>query len=400
MNRCYKYRIYPNKIQREALENIFYFCRFLYNCALEERVSFYKRYGKSVSYASQCKQLQDIKTIFPESKNVFSQTLQQVLKQVDIAYSNFFRRVKRKANNVGFPRFKNKDRFRSILFPQSDLNSYGIKKLENGKLKIYGIPDEVKIILHRPFQGRCKNVRVMKQAGRYYVVLCCENVPQNILEKTGKSVGINLGITNFITTDTNVKIKHPKPYKTAKEKLAYINQRLALKTRGSNNRKKTILQLQKQYEKITSIRNDFHHNVSNKLVKENDTIYIEKLNIQGMLEAKGFAISKSNITDASWGNFVSILNYKAESAGKSIVERDPKNTSKTCCKCGNVKEKLLLKDREYKCSNCGNVLDRDHNAAINIRYGLHPQPISQNEVLGMSLANGKTFSEANDLSRW
>ena len=120
-----------------------------------------------------------------------------------------------------------------------------------------------------------------------------------------------------------------------------------------------------------------------------------------MLEAKGFAVSKSNITDASWGNFVSILNYKAESAGKSIVERDPKNTSKTCCKCGNVKEKLLLlKDREYECSNCGNVLNRDHNAAINIRYGLHPQPISQNEVLGMSLANGKTFSEANDLSRW
>ena len=116
-------------------------------------------------------------------------------------------------------------------------------------MKIYGIPDEVKIILHRPFQGRCKNVRIMKQAERYYVVLCCENVPQNILERLVNPLVSNLGITNFITTDTNVKIKHPKPYKTAKEKLAYINQRLALKTRGSNNRKKTILQYYKNNTK-------------------------------------------------------------------------------------------------------------------------------------------------------
>jgi putative transposase len=397
MNRCYKYRIYPTKIQREALDSIFYFCRFLYNCALEERISFYKRYGKSLSYASQCKQLSDIKNLFPESKNVFSQTLQQVLKQVDTAYSNFFRRVKRKAKAVGFPRFKNKDRFRSILFPQSDLNSFGIKKLENDRLKIFGIGD-VKPIWHRPFQGRCKNVRIMKQAEKYYIILCCENVPKETLVPTGKSVGIDLGLTSFITTDQNVKIKHPKPYKTAKEKLAYINRRLALKTRGSNNRKKTILQLQKQYERVSNIRNDFHHKVAKQLVKENDTIFIEKLNIQGMLEAKGFEVNKSNITDASWGNFVSILVYKAESAGRSVIERDPKNTTKTCCKCGNIKEKLTLQDREYNCSNCGNVMDRDHNAAINIRNGLQPQAIPI--VLGMSLANGKTFSEANDLSRW
>src|ERR1700678_23356 len=178
MKLSYKYRLYLNKEQAEELQKIFNFCNFLYNSALQERISFYKKYGKSASYAYQCKALPDIKKEFAEQTlSIYSQVLQQVLKRLDGSYSNFFRRVKEGADKVGFPRYKPQDRFRSIVFPQSDLKSGGVKQLENGKLKIFGIPGDVKVKMHRPFQGRCKLVSIIKKADKFYIVLSCDEVP-------------------------------------------------------------------------------------------------------------------------------------------------------------------------------------------------------------------------------
>ena len=363
----YKYRIYPNDIQRKALDSTFGFCRFLYNCALEERISYYKKYGKSLSYNIQAKELLEIKECFSEAANVYAQTLQQTLKQLDAAFVNFFRRIKNSKDKPGFPRFKNQDRFRSILFPQCNLISGGIKRLENNKIKISKIPGEIKTIWHRPFQGRCKQVRIVKQNEKYYIILVCEDVPKEHRTPTGKTIGIDLGIENFITMDDGTQFHHPKPYKTAKEKLKYLQQRRAAKQHGSNNDKKIKIQIAKQHEKVANIRKDYQHKITKQLIKEYDTIYIEKLNIKGMLEAKSFEVKNSNITDASWGNFVAILKYKAENANSLIIEVNPRNTSLTCSHCGKIKEMLTLKDRIFKCEACSFEMDRDQNAAVNIR---------------------------------
>lgn len=230
MKLSYKYRIYPNQQQIKILEENFEFCRFLYNSALEERISSYKKLGISQSYEDQSKQLPGIKECFPaESKAIYSQSLQHTLKRLDLAYSSFFKRVKAGATKAGFPRFKSKDRFRSILFPQSDLTKHGVRLLDNKKLKVFGLPGEVKVKWHRPWKGRCKQVSIVKSSDKYFVILSCDDVPLDLLPKTNKEVAIDLGLNNFMTTDDGTKFRHPKPYKTAKEKLKYLNQKLALK---------------------------------------------------------------------------------------------------------------------------------------------------------------------------
>ncbi len=370
MIRSYKYRIYPSTTQHEALGNIFEFCRFLYNNALEERISYYKRSGKSLTYNQQCKELPEIKTIFTEAKSIYAQTLQSTLRQLDSSYQNFFRGVNRKSNKVGFPRFKSKDRFRSICFPQCDFISgqRGVTLLSDNKIKVHNIPGEIKMIQHRPFQGRCKTVKIVKYpSGKYYIILSCADVPSERRAPTGKEVGIDLGLVSFVTTDQGATLLHPKPYKTAKEKLAYLQRKRAASQPTSQNNKKLKIRIAKQHEKIVNIRNDFQHKAAKRLVDTYDKIYIEKLNISKMLESKGFAVNKSNISDVSWGSFVAIIKYKAENAGVLVTEVNPANTSRTCSQCGNIKKELTLKDRTYHCEACGFTMDRDQNAAINIR---------------------------------
>jgi putative transposase len=242
----------------------------------------------------------------------------------------------------------------------------------------------IKIIQHS-LHGKL-SVMIKKQGDKFYLIVSCDEVPLEPLAKTGKTIGIDLGLNSFITADDGTKFHHPKPYKTAKEKLAFLNQKLARKLKGSNNRKSVQKQLAKAYEKVSNIRHDFLHKAAKQLVKENDTIVIEKLNVKSMLEAKGFEINKGNIQDASWARFASLLIYKAERAGRIIIEVDPRNTSKMCSGCGNIRENLILQDRQYHCDACGIAVDRDINAAINIKR------------LGTNLAACNIASEAHDFS--
>ena len=387
MQRTFKYKIYPNVKQREALLKSFDFCRFLYNSALEERINSYKSTKSSKSYAAQTSYLPEIKEMFPlETSPIYSQTLQQTLKQVDTAYKNFFRRVKEKASKAGFPRYKNKDRFRSILFPQvkPDLLK-GCVKLSNNHLKIYGIDTPIKIRYHRPFEGIAKQCRILKQGDNFYLCISCDNVPNRKLPKTGKEVAIDLGLDSFITLDDGTKFHHPKPYNTSLEKLRCRQRKLSLKVKGSNNRENQKKLVVKTHEKITNQRDDYQHKLANELVRKYDKIIIEKLNVKSMLEAKGFEVSKRNIQDASWRKFVEKLTYKAESADKLIVKVNPRNTSKMCSGCGKIKKELSLRDREYHCESCGLAIDRDLNAAKNIK------------VLGTSTAISYMISEATRL---
>src|SRR5208282_4291940 len=387
MNLSYKYRMYLNQEQTEVLQKNFRFCCFLYNCALQERISHYKTFGKGISYNTQTMALPEIKKEFAEQTlSIYSQTLQQVLRRLDLSYQNFFRRVQQGADKKGFPRYKSADRFSSVVFPQADLKGGGgVKLLKSGKLKIFGVPGEVKVKWHRPFQGRCKQIIICKRADKFYLILYCDKVPLAPLASTGRTIGIDLGLTTFITMDDGAKLHHPKPYKTAKAKIAFHNQKLARKQRDSSNRRKAKSELAKAYERIRNIRSDFLHKTAKRLIAENDIIVVENLNIKSMLEAKGFEVNKGNIQDASWGCFLTLLSYKAERAGKRLIEVNPRNTSKTCSDCGNVKQDLTLRDHTYHCEPCGFTIDRDLNAAINIKQ------------LGMSFATGNSVSEASTL---
>src|SRR5208282_2189182 len=224
MKLSYKYRLCLNQEQTKVMQKIFNFCCFLYNSALQERISYYNIFGKGIYYNAQAHILPEIKKEFAsQTLSIYSQTLQQVLKRLDRSYQSFFRRVKEGADQSGFPRYKSSDRYRSIVFPQSDLNSGGVRLLANQKLQVFGIPGEVKVKWHRPFQGRCKQVMIVKRADKFYVILSCDEVPLAPLAQTGKTIGIDLGLTAFITKDNGDKFHHPKPYHTAKEKIAFHN---------------------------------------------------------------------------------------------------------------------------------------------------------------------------------
>lgn len=368
--RTFKYRLYPNNEQREALFSIFNFCKNLYNSALEERNSYYKKYKKSLSYNTQASYLREIKSLFPEETTIIhSQVLQQTLKQLELSFSNFFKRCENGDKKKGYPRFKTIDRFRSILFPQvfPDLSGGPIKLIDNNHLKISGIESPVRIKYHRPIEGIAKQCRIVKNNDKFYICVICYDVPDKIIPKTNKTIAIDLGIETFATQDDGVKHHHPKPYKTSLEKLKYHQRKLELKKKGSNNRKKQKKIISKIHEKISNIREDFQHKLVNKLIEENDIIIVEDLNIKSMMENENSQVNKGNIQDASWGKFIHKLTYKAESADKLIIKVNPRNTSKMCSCCKNIKTDLTLRDREYHCQSCGLAIDRDVNAAINIK---------------------------------
>ena len=368
MKRAFVFRIYPNKAQQSVLNNIFEFCRFLYNSALEQRISYYSKTKKSISYVAQAAQLPEIKSLFPESDIIYSQTLQATLKQVDSAYSGFFRRLRNHDKHAGFPRFKNRDRFRSILFPQANLVTGGVRLLPNKKLKVYGIPGEIYTKWHREISGICKNIRIKRtNTDKYFVVITCDNVELSaISEKTGKECGIDLGINSFATLDSGEQFSHPRNLRDNEEKLGNLQRKYSKKGPWSNRKRRIKLKLAKLHEKIANIRDDFQHKLANKLIAEYDRVYVEKLDIDEMLEKKNYKVNKRNISDAAWGMFTQKLQYKAESAGKEVILVNPHNTSKTCSCCGNIKEILELSERAYNCEICGLNINRDVNAAINI----------------------------------
>ena len=225
MKRTFKYKLAPTKQQILLLEEIFSTCRSLYNAALEERITGYHK-GKTISYKSQAAQLPEIRSSLNLQKLIYSQVLQQVLKQNDLAFQNFFQ-GRKAGRETGFPRYKGRYRSFSICFPQPDpllIAKRGVNILpgsspKNVKLEIFGV-GKVKLIMHRPILGRCKQVRIKKEADGYYAIFSCEEVPKELLPKTGKEIGIDLGISNFVTQDDGTTFHHPRSYKTSKEVLA------------------------------------------------------------------------------------------------------------------------------------------------------------------------------------
>ena len=352
MKKTFQYRIKTNQTTCQKAEKWLFLCRQLYNDCLNERIIVYKENKKSISQYDQMKRLPQLKKAFPEFKQVNSQTLQDVIQRLDKAYQGFFRRVKNK-EKAGFPRFKGQNRYDSFTLKQTGW------KLQDNYLEIKNI-GRFKIFLSRPIEGDIKTITVRKTStNQWFVNFSCDNVSQKLLPKTGKEIGIDVGCESFLTDSSGQKVDNPRFFKKSQDILKTRQQKLSQKVKGSNRKNKARLLLAKIHEKIFNQRKDFLFKIANKLVRENDKIYIEKFN-----SFKSFKGLNKSMRDVAWFQFFNILSFKAAEAGKKVIKVPVKNTSQLCSKCGHLVEKDLS-IRVHKCS-CGLEIDRDWNAALNI----------------------------------
>jgi putative transposase len=361
MLRTYRYRIYPTRAQGERLRWTFERLRELYNAALEERRDAYRRQGETLSSYSQAAEIKAVREVRPEYAEIHVHLLQDAITRLDRAYRSFFRRIK-SGEKAGFPRFRGRGRYRSFTFKDAK-NRNGVRLCADGKrLNLTGI-GRVKIKLHRPTQGRLKQVTVVLSGdGHWYACLCCDDVPARPLAAVDNRVGIDVGITHFATLSTGEHIANPRYYERAQVSLAR-SQRIVSRRRNkrSGRRRKAVALLAKQHDRVRRARLDFHHKVARDIVRRFDDIAVERLNVKGL--ARGRLAKQVN--DAAWAQFTAILSSKAECAGREFIAVDPRGTSQTCSECdGEVRKDLSV--RVHDCPHCGYVTDRDHNAARNV----------------------------------
>ena len=359
MIRTSKFRLYPNDKQIKCLEKTFSLNRLVYNCALEERKSYYKIYKKSRSYYAQEKLLPEVKKLFPEIKSVHSQVLQSTLKRLDNAYKAFF------DLNFGFPRFKSKDRFRSILYKQSGFSVRETENKEYTRLYLSKI-GHIKMRLHRRIIGNIKTCQIIKTStNKWFVCLSCNEVPKEPLSKTSDFAGIDLGIKEYATISDGETIGNPRYSKKLKNRFKLAQCKLDKLSKVNKRRPAAKLHVARCFEKIKNKRNDFQHKKALDLVRKYDVICIEDLDIKEMMTKSKISKSLNGaIADCAWGNFILKISYKAESADKKLYKVDPRNTSKMCSSCSKIVPKKLS-DRIHKCE-CGLEIDRDLNASYNI----------------------------------
>lgn len=353
MLKAYKFKLIPNKDQIVLLKKHFGAIRFVYNYFLNERKKEYEENKNTLNYYDNAKTLTEIKDKDEYSwlKEINSQSLQYSLKSLDGAYQNFFKYKK------GFPRFKYKKSKNSFSVPQSvkvDESLLFIPKFKNG----------IKFIKHREFSGTIKSCTISKTATNEYFVSILVETQHIPFEKTGKLIGIDLGLKDLLITSEGKKYKNNRYTKKYAKKLKKHQQHLSKKQKDSKCYEKQRLKVAKLHKKITNSRVDNLHKISTDLIKKYDTIFLEDLNIKGMV--KNHKLAK-HISDASWGKFVEFLKYKALWNNKKIINIDrffP--SSKTCNCCGYINQNLKLDIREWTCPSCNTVLDRDLNAAKNI----------------------------------
>ncbi len=355
IHKSYKFRIYPNKTVTAKLESTLEICRELYNAALQERRDAWDINRVRISYYSQSAQLSAIKSVRPDVGEVHLDLLRSPLRRIKRAFEGFFRRMKNGAK-PGYPRFKPASRFNSITYGVAYDYCY---TLTDNRLRLSKI-GTVKIKLSRPIIGKVKTLTLKRECGKWYVIFSAE-ATSTALPPTGESIGLDAGVSSFATLSDGTSIDNWKYYQSSQKKLRIAQRRVSRRQKGSNRRKKAALLLQKTHQKIFNRRNDFQHKLSTDLIKNYDLIAVEKLNVKGL--SKG--VLSKQIHDVSWASFFDKLRYKAESAGRQLIEVNPAYTSQDCSGCG-FREKKALSERVHNCKQCGLILDRDHNAAINI----------------------------------
>jgi putative transposase len=353
MLKAFKYRIHPTAEQAELINKHIGSCRFVYNLALETKQTAYAGHRVNLSCFDLIKQLPDLKEQCEWLNEINSQSLQQSITHLDNAFTRFFK------GQGDFPNFKKKTARQSFNVPQNVIVDFENNKLIIPKFKKKGID----IILHRKFKGTTKQATISRTpTGKYFVsvlVDTTDKIPKQKTVKENTTIGIDLGIKSFLVTSNGLEINNPKFLKNSLSKLKFVQRKFS-KHKGKRTKHKLVI----IHEKVANQRKDFLNKTSTELINNHDSIAIEDLNISGMVKNHKLAQS---INDVGWGMFVTMLQYKAEWSGKNILKIgrfDP--SSKTCNCCGTINKELTLKDREWTCV-CGSILNRDVNAAINIK---------------------------------
>jgi putative transposase len=357
--RAFKYRFYPTPSQEVLLRKTMGCSRFVYNHFLALRIKEYTTNKKSVSYNETSSLLTNLKKE-EETKwlsEVSSVALQQSLQNLQEAYNNFFKGLKRK-QKVGFPRFKKKSNRNSITLTKSGF------AYKNGEIFIAKSKKKLNIRWSRQLSSEDISFITISltPSGKWFISILVEDPNNYTLPLCDKVLGIDLGIETFVTLSTGEKVKMPD-LKTHYEKLKKL-QRKHAKKKGVKNKNKARIKVARQHEKISNIREDFHHKLSTGIINENQVIVLEDLNVSGMVRNRKLA---RVISQQGWSQFVTFLKYKAIMYGREVVQVDRfYPSSKTCSSCGVIQSSLPLKIREWTCDTCGTTHDRDINAAKNL----------------------------------
>lgn len=363
MLKAMKYRIYPSKTQIQLIEKHFGSTRFLYNYFLDYRQKEYAKGNKKVGYIVTQAELTKLKKLdeYVWLNECGSQSLQMALRDLDSSYSRFFKK------KGGYPKFKSKRHTtQSFTAPQN------IKVANNRVYLPKFTKDGIKVKLHReiPKEAILKQATVSRQNNQYFVsILIDDTVSIPKPTKAKNAVGLDMGITDLMITSDGKKYANKKYFVKSQKQLKKLQRRLSKKKKGSNNRQKAKLRVQKLHTKISNQRKDTLHKISNEIANQYDIICLETLNVKGMVKNRRFAQS---IADVAWSEFMRQLEYKAIWRGKTVIKIDQWfPSSQICSHCGASAGKKSLNIREWKCPECQIKHDRDINAAINIKnYGL------------------------------
>ena len=371
MLRAIKVRLYPNKMQEQTLNKVLGSYRFVYNHMLARKQEAYKADKTNLGLTELSKYfhhelLKDKQYQWLKEQN--TNVMQQAIRQMLTAYDKFFKEHK------GFPKFKSKKDKQSALFSINAISKRNtfetrhitlVKSLKNIKFRCSDL-------YHKRLQKYKDNIRSATlsktKSGNYFLSILMD-IPQNEFvkfNKTARDVGIDLCVKDFVITSDREVFENEHFYKKDEKKLAKLQKQLMRKVKGSNNRNKQRIKIAKVFERITNKKETYIHSVVNKLLSHYDTIYMEDLNTGGML--KNHKLAKA-IQEVSFFKFKTVLSTKALQNDKKVIligRYYP--SSKTCSQCGYVHKGLKLKDRKWKCPNCGANHDRDYNAAVNILY--------------------------------
>jgi putative transposase len=354
VRKSFQFSLRPTKKQTRALQAQLEECRWLYNELLSQRKLSYEELDISLSKYDQNMLLPLLKEERPSLNHVHSQVLQNVVDRLEKGFQAFFRRCKA-GEKPGFPRFRGIHRYNSLCYPQSGFTLIG-KELKLSKL------GSIRIKMHRPIEGTIKTCTLRcNPSGNWTISFSCEITLEPLVLKT-ESVGIDVGLEYFATLSNGQEIKNPRFFKKGEKVLAKAQRKLSKLEKGTKERRSQGKVVAKIHEKIRNQRKDFCHKEARKIIDRYQYIFAEDLNIKNMMEGAPFAKS---IADASWNQFLQILSYKAEEAGRKMEFVNPAYTTQKCFKCGH-REKKKLTERTHHCKHCGCTTSRDFNAAQNI----------------------------------
>ncbi len=361
MHKMFEYRLYPTKKQVQKLNETLDECRWLYNHLLETRKTSYEQRGETLSCYGQINTFPRLKTDRPTLTRVHSQVLQNVAVRIDLAFQAFFRRVKA-GETPGFPRFRGADRYDSFCFPQSGFSLTHDHCVTLSKI------GRVKMVYHRPLKGKMKTCTIHRSTtGKWSVCFSVECEPER-LPHCPEPVGIDMGLKTFATLSTGEEIAPPKFFRQEENALATVQRKHATLKKGTPERRKHRKIIARVHERIAFRRDNFTHQQSRSIVNRFGVICVEDLHVNRLVH--NHCLAKS-IQDAAWSGFFERLSSKAEEAGRQFIKVNPAYTSQECSRCHH-RQKMPLGERVYHCPCCLLAIDRDLNAALNIKaVGLH-----------------------------